>query len=1066
MKKYFYIFVDDKRFRVEIDEELDKALRKSLKDNYQFENNILKLNTEDNAKTYLLKTKTINNLINLINTYELDPELAKRVEYLKKQLSFNRTTVYESDLRALEELLNEVTNIYGTVRTTLIKKDQAKIIHEQNEALEQAINDKFSEVIDDSSDDSDANIEDIRLILNKLKEDVDLADLIDDDCIDEALDNIIICKTMEEYLEVSSREKNVLDINELIEGSNFKKEKIIIPPHTSIKEIITKLVKSSYFQDANKIITSDIHTFNDELQAKLQTFKKNISVNFNSSNLEYYSKKFIQEYQELCTQYNQNPEDLFSDYFKGRSNILTDFYRNLNFSEPVKNEIINSVVNAGIKNKVISNKYLDKINTNFNISNQIKAGANTTIDTASEVTSSSTLNQNINSTFNANRDTSSQIQANSNNSSDVSASAKTNLDINASNNPNISGNINMSYSPNTESTSITGGINTRENIHAQVNHEIHGSETTGVRNLRRNTNINALIYGNSDTTELTTNQTLEEENTPYNTSSASSFSDNDSYLSSTSLDTTNALTSTNLDNDLDNNLDNETNNNNNNTTSNNNNNNNPLSSSLKQWFLKHKVAVILTVGGILFFILIIFCIIGGDSSNNSNLGYYDSTYNFNETNVVLTACNSEEVIANVSLEEFVVNSLYAYTHNNNYNDEALKAALIVLKTNALSYGNYHSSNKVINLDTCTFNYCNPSTCELNNEDVPLDSPYLTKLNDLYNEVSNYLYISESYKDNISSLSSKDALTFDLDTLNNFQELSLANNTYAEILSLNYPNNNTEITYDKETYYIGDSRMQGILNTGLISSSNTIYGASYGYNWFVGTGTFSENNTNAVNGAIPYLNNLIDLNTSYNIVIWLGVNDYNSHDANTYYNKFYELATNSWQNEDIYIVSVGPVLDSSSQYAKNSEINNFNNTLKTLIENQNLSNLKYIDLNYNEDSINIYDSEGIHYGNSDYANILSIINDHTSSSISSNLYLYNLSDHLVYYTVTSNDAYWWPVGSSNPTSGNIYGGTPVTTEITSTFGNRVDPITQEKQSGHGALDIGTPLHTQLLPLKVG
>ena len=90
MKKYFYIYLGNKRFRIEIDEELDKKLRKSLKDDYKFKDNILELNKEEPSKTYLLKSKTIKNLLDLISTYELDPELEKKVYSLKGKVNLKR----------------------------------------------------------------------------------------------------------------------------------------------------------------------------------------------------------------------------------------------------------------------------------------------------------------------------------------------------------------------------------------------------------------------------------------------------------------------------------------------------------------------------------------------------------------------------------------------------------------------------------------------------------------------------------------------------------------------------------------------------------------------------------------------------------------------------------------------------------------------------------------------------------------------------------------------------------------------------------------------------------------
>lgn len=177
---------------------------------------------------------------------------------------------------------------------------------------------------------------------------------------------------------------------------------------------------------------------------------------------------------------------------------------------------------------------------------------------------------------------------------------------------------------------------------------------------------------------------------------------------------------------------------------------------------------------------------------------------------------------------------------------------------------------------------------------------------------------------------------------------------------------------RKTFYVGDSRIQGMLLSGVISEDNSVYGVGYGYNWLVGNGVFSSSNTNALNGAINGLDTKMSNEDYNNIVVWLGVNDYTYVDANTYFYTFEELARNNWSNHNIYIVSVGPVKDSSASSVSNIGINNFNNSLKELVANSSLNNLYYVDLNLTEDSINYYDAAGLHYGTSDYQNIFNMV----------------------------------------------------------------------------------------------
>ena len=136
----------------------------------------------------------------------------------------------------------------------------------------------------------------------------------------------------------------------------------------------------------------------------------------------------------------------------------------------------------------------------------------------------------------------------------------------------------------------------------------------------------------------------------------------------------------------------------------------------------------------------------------------------------------------------------------------------------------------------------------------------------------------------------------------------------------------------------------------------------GYNWLIGNGTFGSN-TNSTTGGINGINGLMRDNASYNIVIWLGVNDLGN--VESYSQRYYDLAVGDWREHNLYIVSVGPVLDDLAANVSNEMINAFNTRMQELINGSGLSNLIYIDLGLSEDDILSYDtSEGLHYGNED------------------------------------------------------------------------------------------------------
>lgn len=182
----------------------------------------------------------------------------------------------------------------------------------------------------------------------------------------------------------------------------------------------------------------------------------------------------------------------------------------------------------------------------------------------------------------------------------------------------------------------------------------------------------------------------------------------------------------------------------------------------------------------------------------------------------------------------------------------------------------------------------------------------------------------------------------------------------------------DATFASDTLYIGDSRTQGLLINGTVTEEKTVYGVGYGFDWFTGNGTFSSKKTNALDGAISGIESKMENGKSYNIAIWLGVNDLNYVSAKKYFAKFSELAETEWKNHEIFIVSVSPVHDSRSQYIKNSSIAKFNEDMKNLVAECYLPNVHYVDLGLTQGSISNYDGAGLHYGRQDCVNIQNIV----------------------------------------------------------------------------------------------
>lgn len=439
------------------------------------------------------------------------------------------------------------------------------------------------------------------------------------------------------------------------------------------------------------------------------------------------------------------------------------------------------------------------------------------------------------------------------------------------------------------------------------------------------------------------------------------------------------------------------------------------------------------IAGLILFLLIIFYILG--KSGDTESGYYDHACNFNESVVNLSTCNSGEQ-KTITLKDYVLGVTYAAVDGRNLSDDALQAIMIIEKTNALSNGGYNNNSKTLNLDDCSTSYVDINT---------VDNSVREDFEELYDPIENYIYVSVSYTSGIPSLNSQNALAFDISTLDTIE--SMSGNSYGNILNTLYntgdSNNEAPVEF-RSNRFIGDSRTQGMQIAGLVNKDNTVYGSGYGYNWLIGNGNFDSSKTNATEGAIAGINSKMDSTGQYNIIIWLGVNDYSSVGAQKYYDKYYELATGEWKNQMIYIVAVGPVDDSKAVYVDNAGINSFNAELSDLIGKSDAQNLKYINLNY---SISSYDKEGLHYSSDDYENIYNMIVSNVTTTLNTKLHLYDLGDHCTFYSiVTENDVYWWPVGSATSTNGNVYGGKPTATTVTSGFGMRTLNGTTKMHNG--------------------
>ena len=108
MRKYIAIIIGGKSYRFLIDEELDKALKSSLKERYKFDaSDTLIIDEDDLVNSYNLKRLILKSLL-------------KKIDSLKDYIG-SKTNVYSSDVSKLDSILGEASEIYNSVRNNFSK---------------------------------------------------------------------------------------------------------------------------------------------------------------------------------------------------------------------------------------------------------------------------------------------------------------------------------------------------------------------------------------------------------------------------------------------------------------------------------------------------------------------------------------------------------------------------------------------------------------------------------------------------------------------------------------------------------------------------------------------------------------------------------------------------------------------------------------------------------------------------------------------------------------------------------------------------------------------------------
>ena len=193
------------------------------------------------------------------------------------------------------------------------------------------------------------------------------------------------------------------------------------------------------------------------------------------------------------------------------------------------------------------------------------------------------------------------------------------------------------------------------------------------------------------------------------------------------------------------------------------------------------VLLVLIVFLLIFLILLV---VIGDNSNGN--GYFNEECNYNLTTINLKTCNSDDDPKSISIKDYVIGSTLSLIEGKELSDEAIKAIMIVVKTNAFAKGGYDNASKVLDLDTCTNNY---------NDSQEGDT--YEKLNTLYANIENYLFLSNEYKSEITTLKESDMLDLSEDFINSISSEE-DKKSYSEILNKFYDNNDDNVEMEQNT----------------------------------------------------------------------------------------------------------------------------------------------------------------------------------------------------------------------------------------------------------------------------
>lgn len=704
MKRYIEIVIGGKSYQFLIDTELDKELESLLKDKYRFNSNdTLIVDNEDLNNSYNLKQLILKSIINQINTYDLTPDLQRKIDSLKDYIG-SRETVYNSDLTRLNSILGEASEIYSSVRTNLPKKEVAK---EKREKIQDSLNeiknitekaDYENTNVSDTTSSTNEKIEDLKAIIEEISFDEEFKDKVPVNDINDAIDRVVICSSMADFIEKTGSNLTSYDVINAIKN---KSEKIVIPPNTKLETVVVEILKTCINDDSvmNKVITyvDRKALYKSKTDGAFESLRSSLKLSgLNARNLNYYGDQFFDAFEAICRESGINFETMFADYFNSysanrRYNSPMDKFMRLfntyNGGDDNTRALLEAMlVKKAIARNLISRKYNSNLKSEYqylDVTNNgyIGFNENAFLRRTGGISEGSQGNSGIEGTIN--RENNAHINLNSNSYSDVNANNlndKPNNNLANLDNVNVPTDMAMDTMLNTtmaaKRKNRVGALTTRDGVELR-NTEMSSRSLTGLsgRRFTSNSAMNPALFSEEETLD----NDAEQESLDSETDSDNAGLDNsDSNISE-------------IDNDMDNDETSEEQNNQDSINNLVNTAGNAVGDTVKKGikktiieFIKKNPWVWGVVGVLFLFLLLFLIIIASNKENNKMVGlggyeYLELSNSCSEVYVYDTP-NGED--GTYPLEEYVA-GVVAHEIGAFNNETMFEVAAITARTYAL-----------------------------------------------------------------------------------------------------------------------------------------------------------------------------------------------------------------------------------------------------------------------------------------------------------------------------------------------------------------------------------------------